>query len=146
VPRPRVPVEQRLIEGTYKPSRHGPLPVVNGDGGAPVKPKHVKGEAAKVWKNLLTLLAERVQQSDGGMLGELCIWWARLNTINASLDELEPGSAEFGRALIQAGIATDKVSKMAQQFGLTPADRAKLGVVSTGPPVAKVPSKSKSPV
>lgn len=130
MPRAKVPVEQRLLEGTYKPSRHGPIPTASGPGCVPEKPKSLKGEAARLWKDLLALLKPRLQPSDGLMLASLCRWQARMDALQAKLDEIEPGTVEFGRVIVQAGIATDKVTKLAQLFGLSPTDRAKLGVAN----------------
>lgn len=127
MPQRKVPISQRLLDGTYKPSKHGPIPTGQTTGGAPVKPKSLKNEAARIWKDLTALLKGRAQASDGPMLANLCRWWARMDALQEKLDALEAGTVEFGRVIIQAGIATDKVTKMGQLFGLSPADRAKLG-------------------
>jgi hypothetical protein len=74
----------------------------------------------------------------------LCWWWAELQKIQVQLKVMVPGQKGYKDALTSAGVAIDKVDKIGAKFGLTPADRAKLGVVNAGPPVAKVPVRQKT--
>jgi hypothetical protein len=78
------------------------------------------------------------------MLNDLCWWWIELHRIQQQLKSMKPGEKGYKDTLTAAGIAQDKVDKIGTKFGLTPADRAKLGVVATGPVVAKVPVRGKT--
>jgi phage terminase small subunit len=78
------------------------------------------------------------------MLDDLCWWWAQLRRIQKQLEILSPAVRGFKDVLSAAGQTLDRVIKIAERFGLTPADRAKLGVVNAGPPVAKVPVRQKT--
>jgi phage terminase small subunit len=170
--RPRKSLAQHIKDGTYRKDRHGPLP---GDGdtavgvessgkvggkaaGAttgqsvvsepvkmPVQATQSAANQAKLWNELTKLLGETVTDRDAHMLREMCWWWAELLKIQEQLGNMVPGQTRYKETLTAAGVAIDKVTRIGEKFGLTPGDRAKLGVgASSGPPVAKVAVKPKT--
>jgi phage terminase small subunit len=146
VPRVRRPVEDRLLDGTYKPSRHGPIPEPEDLGSIrpPVKPTDLTGPAAKIWEQLLSLLGGVARDRDGPLLADLCRWWAELKRVQKVLKTTEPGEKGYNQLLIAAGICSDKLDKIAARFGLTPADRAKLKAEQMGPLVTRVKTMPKT--
>lgn len=158
MPRPRKCLEDHVRDGTYRADRHGPLPshlakgggpsvapdVVGSERNPPVKPADLTGPAATIWANLLKLLGPVVNERDGPMLAELCWHWAELRRVKDVIAKTKPGEKGYNQLLIASGICTDKLDKIAGRFGLTPADRAKLKVEASGPPVAKVPTRPKT--
>jgi phage terminase small subunit len=143
MPQRRKPVELRLLEGTHKPSVHGPAPEP-GDHKPPTKPADLTGEAAKVWASLVKLLKPVIRESDGPLLVELCRWWAELKKCQTVIHNLSPVEPGYNKVLIGVGICSDKVDKLAARFGLTPSDRAKLRFEAAGPPTAKVATRPKT--
>jgi P27 family predicted phage terminase small subunit len=143
--RQRKPLELRLLDGTYQPSRHGPLPDDGEPREPPEKPARVKGEAAKVWSELSKSLAGVLRESDGHLLADLCFAWAQLRRCQTELSKHNPGDTKYQRTLICFGICSDKVNKLAGLFGLTPSDRAKLRFEqSAGPAKAKVATRPRT--
>jgi P27 family predicted phage terminase small subunit len=142
--RKRKPVELRLLEGNYEPGRHGPLPDPDEVRTPPVKPAHVKGAAAKVWSALSKSLSGVLRESDGHLLADLCIAWAELRKCQAKLQEEEPGTNIYQRTLVNFGILSDKVNKLAGSFGLTPSDRARLRFEQAEGAKARVATRPKT--
>lgn len=127
MPQARRSIADRLLDGSYKPSKHGPLPVSEPAAGEALKlPKALNGRAAKVWKELLPLLRGVVRRRDVPVLCELCRWVARSESIAEQLDALEVTTPAFKSLIVAAGIATDKVAKLSALFGLDPANGSKV--------------------
>ena len=138
--RRRKPVELRLLEGTYRADRHGPIPEAGGS--PPIKPRDLAGDAGSIWKRLVAYLAPVLRESDGPMLAELCWWWAELRRAQAVIAETKPGASAYLKKLSAVSACSEKVNRLASQFGLTPTDRAKLrfeAAVHTPPKVASRP-------
>lgn len=144
MPRARRPVEGRILDGSYKPSRHGPLPDTSDMPIPPVKPVGLKGDAARFWDELIATVGKYSRDSDGMMLAvlsELCSERAR---VWAALRKTKPGAKGYNQLLVALGICTDKVDKIASRFGLTPSDRAKLRAEQVGPVKAKVATRPRT--
>lgn len=146
MPTPRKSTEDHLRDGTYKPSKHGPLPSAE-----PVeaerlrRPESLTGRAAAVWSELVKLLTGVVRKRDVPVLAELCRWVERSERIAAVLDAIDATDPAFGKMLVNAGIATDKVAKLSALFGSTPADRAKVrAVVAEGGGRGKVATRPRT--
>ncbi len=146
MPRPRKSPEQHKIDGTYRPSLHGPLPDKfqtwmdgGGDGPppAPVKPDSLSAEASVMWDFVLETRPGMVWPSDGPILAVYCEWWALWKLV-LTLAQGKPSA----KTLTPLGIITDKVDKLGAKFGLSPKDRVALPVVQTGPKKAKVQSRA----
>lgn len=143
MPRHPQPVELRLLDGTYKPSKHGPLPD-DTPGGPPAKPANLKSGPGKIWNELSKLLVRVLRESDGPMLAELCRWWHELKRAQDELAKSKPGAKGYNQLLIGVGICSDKVNKLAGLFGLSPSDRAKLRFEQAGPAKARVATRPKT--
>lgn len=145
MPRPRKPIEQKVLDGTYRPNKDGPLPAElqgwrKGDGpepGPPEKPSDLSPEASKQWDHVLACSPVRIWPSHAAALTAYCEWWAMFKLC-------------LGRALASAatpnltslGISTDKLLLLGAKFGLTPKDQSAMPVVeSSGPKKAKTPSR-----
>ena len=142
--RPRKPVEKHVLDGTYRPDRHGVKPDDSGSVAPPIKPGDLKGPAGECWDRVVSVLAGVVRDRDAEQLAELCRWWARVQRVGAALDKEKPGSLEYGRLMTQASSAAATFDRVAKRFGLTPADRAQLHVEATGPVKAKVATRPKT--
>lgn len=138
MPRIRRPVESRLLDGTYEPGRHGPLPDPAESVTPPTRPDDLTGTARKYWDELLGLLPGVVRERDGPMLAEMCRFRYELTRIRGELRRTKPGGKGYNQLLVASGIAFDKFDKIASRFGLTPSDRAKLRAEMSGPVKAKV--------
>lgn len=143
--RPRKSIDEHMLKGNYRPSRHGlrpPLPDDPGGNVPPSKPADLDHAAGQLWDKFVRLLAGVLRERDGDVLAELCRWLAELRRIRVVLLETVPGEQGYNQLLVAAGICSDKFDKLAARFGLTPADRTKLraeGPIS--PPTAHVPSR-----
>lgn len=142
--RPKKPLEQHLVDGTYRPNKHGPLPENlekwrNGDGdapGLPDKPDDLDERAAEMWDRVIETRPGTIWPSDGPLLKVFCVWWSLWEKA-ATVAGKDPATQAF----TALGIATDKVEKLAARFGLSPKDRAALPVADEGPRKAKVESR-----
>ena len=141
--RKRRAVEDRKLTGEYRADRHGPAPEEGGEAESLVRPSSLSTCAVLVWDELVGMLAGVARKRDVPVLAELCRWVERSNRIAAALDAMQPTDKDFGRLLVSAGIATDKVDKLASRFGLNPTDRAKVPQ-GEGPAKAKVPTRPRT--
>lgn len=142
--RPRKPLERHKLEGTYRKDRHG-VAVPESDLAAsplPAKPSGMNVGAAKFWDRITPELRGIARERDASALAEMCFWWAEGKRIKETLEKMVPGGKGYGSLLVSAAVAADKFAKFASQFGLTPADRAKLApVADAGKKVAKVATR-----
>ena len=144
--RNKKPLEQHVIDGTYRPSVHGPLPANleswrHGDGpapGLPDKPVDLDATAAEMWDRVIATRQGTIWPSDGPMLKVFCVWWSLWEkaSAKAAIDLTQ-------QTFTPLGIATDKIEKLAARFGLSPKDRAALPVVQSGPKKAQVETRDK---
>lgn len=141
----RKSVEQHVLDGTYRADRHGPLTPDNTPAIAPppMPPKLTETERV-VWRQLVGVLTGVVKPRDVTTLVELCRWVVRADTIAAVLAVAQPGQKGYTQLLTAAAIATDKVAVLSGRFGLSPADRAKLGVDTSTPTPAKVKTRPRT--
>lgn len=134
------PVEQHVLDGTYRKDRHGPLPD-EGDFKPPEMPPGIGDLAAQFWERITELLKGVVRDRDGPQLHQLCFWWAQWETCEIALTGLEIGTIQHARVFNAASTASQNFDRIARRFGLTPADRAALKAERSGPPKAKVATK-----
>lgn len=145
MPRPKKPIEEKVLDGTYRKSRHGPLPENlekwrQGEGdapGPPEKPADLDEAAGLMWDRVIATRPGSIWPSDGPLLKVFCVWWSLFE--KTAVKAAEDLTAQTFTPL---GIATDKVEKLAARFGLTPKDRAALPVVDVGPKKAKVETRA----
>jgi len=115
-----------LAPGSYRPSRHGPLPPE--PGGAPTKPKGLSKVGSSLW-DLVIATRPNVRESDGPALQLVCLWWERCVAGLGKAKKAAPNQAS--QLATAAAIATDKWLALAARFGLTPVDRTKLRKADT---------------
>lgn len=144
MPRPKKPLEQHIVDGTYRPSIHGPLPPKleswrQGEGdapGLPEKPADLSAAATVMWEQVLRTRPGTIWPSDAVMLAVYCEWWSIWKEA-LLLAQLRPST----KTLTPLGIITDKLDKLGAKFGLSPKDRAALPVVQSGPKKAQVETR-----
>lgn len=173
--RPRKTIEELKRSGNYRPSRHkerlaegqaeGQADRVSGKASEaasssgthsthgpkvaivpPEKPESLAPSASQIWDELISLLGGSATERDGPLLRMACEWWAELRLVREQMRASEVGDKVYMQSLRAAALCSKELDRILSRFPLTPKDRANFGVVSTGPPVAKVPVKSKSPV
>lgn len=131
--RPRKPVEEHVGNGTYRPGKHGPRPVVPDPVEAPpAKPTGLAPDVSAKWDATVPHLAHLLRPYHAALLVDLCRWQVRAEQIDAAL-ALQPagGEKEYVSLLSAASTATANLLALSQRFGLSPADRAKLKIMPT---------------
>lgn len=144
--RPRKPTAAKVLDGSYRADRDGPIDGVVKGAGAPVPPADMTDAARAYWDRLCPQLVKAgvACESDSDALALLCWWLAQLAAIQQTIAALRAsGAGSVGKLYIEAGIATDKVDKLAGKFGLTPSDRAKLRVEPAAAPAMPVPPRKR---
>lgn len=128
--RPRKPVALKLLDGTHRPDKDGPVCEQVQAGGAPLAPKHLLGEALAFWNDVVPgLVAMGVAAAcDAPALALMCEWWARYRRFSEDLDNHAVPASKVYQTTVMVGIATTNFDRLAARFGLTPSDRAKLRV------------------
>lgn len=140
----RKPIEQHVLDGTYRADRHGPLAADDQPAAAPPMPPAKLTESEQsAWVDLTDLLGGVVKPRDVPTLTELCRWVCRADTLAAALANLTPGAKGFAQLLTASAIATDKVLLLSTRFGLSPADRMRLREESR-PTTAKVKTRPRT--
>lgn len=148
MPRPRKPIEQKVLDGSYRPNKDGPLPENlqdwrNGDGpepGPPEKPGDLSEEASRMWDHVLATSPVRIWPGHAAALTVYCEWWSlwKLCLVKAQAAKGMP-------KLTSLGISTDKLLLLGAKFGLTPKDQSAMPVAeSSGPKKAKVATRGKT--
>ena len=141
----RVPTELKLIRGTYRADRHGPLDAQARPGGEPTPPRDLRGEALRFWKRIVPpLVALGVAKAiDTTMLTEACRWWQLYKKFAAHAEGLDPGDKTAMRGLMMATMMWKKVDSILTRFGLSPVDRAGLKVAPPSAPSGGKADKSR---
>jgi hypothetical protein len=125
VPQRKRPIADRLLDGTYKPSKHGPIPVPVGAENLK-KPASLTGRSAAIWKELVALLAGTIRGRHIPALTELCRWIERSERVAKELDAMGVTDKAFRSLLVSAAICTDKIASLTAKFGLNPVDGLKV--------------------
>jgi P27 family predicted phage terminase small subunit len=136
--RPRKPIEQALREGNPG-KRQLPEPV-RLRGGDPIKPPGLPDAASELWDEIVPALASAgvVDRVDTASLTALCLEWARAEEARQLIDEdgvLGVGST--GQLAAHPALAIERSAhlvflKFAQEYGLTPAARARIAAAMAG--------------
>lgn len=145
--RPRKSVDEHLANGTYRPSRHGPIPPAADPTPAepPRMPKGLPEDVAAKWRELVAVLAGRLKRTDLPMLENLARWMAEADKLAAARAGMKPGDKGYAQNVTMYGIATDKIAMHSTRFGLSPADRAKLRAeAAAGPAKPKVATRPRT--
>lgn len=128
--RPPKPLSLHIAEGTLRGDRHGSKGDVPTPDGKPKRPAKMKKDAAWLWDNYVTKLADAdiATAIDAPQLQRMCEWWHELKRCQRELSELEPVEKNYYRFLLQTQIAEKAFDSIASRFGLTPADRMRIKV------------------
>lgn len=126
---PPKPAEELKLRGTFRADRHADRDKVPKAEGTPKKPRHLKGEAAAHWRDVVPLLAGNgtAKQADTAALVALCETWALYRTC-MELAEGDPALAVDKDWRIARNAYLAQWAALAAKCGLTPADRMRLRV------------------
>ena len=128
--RPRKPVAQKLMEGTFRADRDGDPSLLVPSAGSPEPPSHLSGEALAFWWRVVPdLAASRIAtERDSAELAIMCEWWARYRRYSDEVDGLNPQDKAAYQLTVLCGICCTNFDRVASKFGLNPSDRSKLRV------------------
>ena len=120
--RPPKPRDVKIFEGNRsKRDLDYVEPVASG---LPIKPVDLDGMAAELWDRLIdSLVAYGAGESDSDRIAGMCRWWALYKHYTSLL----PGAEKEFSTLIMSATCWKQFEGLASKFGLSPADRAKLG-------------------
>jgi len=121
--RPRKPTELLKLEGGYRADRHGERKMEPQPTGTPQKPDNLSEDASRHWDEIAPGLIETgvATVADGPALVRLCQFWAECC-------EAERAEPHDRKRLLRMAAAHKEWLVLAVKFGLTPVDRAKIGV------------------
>ena len=116
------PLAVLRLEGTHRPDRHaGRGPKL---GGEPLRKPEGLGEAGGwLWDEVTRTRGDWLCSSDAAALESLCICWHYAQQCRTILD----GDATEKNARVSYTSYMQLFNQLAQRFGITPADRARLG-------------------
>ncbi len=109
------PVDLHVVDGTYRKDRHGAAENAPQPTGTPIRPKFVKGRAAKIWDEYVER-AFWLTEAESHILAAWC-----LMTVELEKDIDRMTAARIGQW-----------RTLAAELGLTPSARARLGQGSDG--------------
>lgn len=136
----RKPARLKVLQGTARPDREGhdeprPRPVV------PSMPRGLDARARRLWHDLAPRLEPLglLRETDAPMFVALCESWARYREACQRLRETiqavrgqKPSSAEglhwIRKVEISVSSAEQSFTRLAREFGLSPASRSRLDV------------------
>lgn len=136
--RPPKPTEQRLLEGN---PGNRPIPAVVNIGGKPViadkPPASLDAYGKRAWKDLVPLLIEGnvLDRVDTHVLTTVCNTVSRLERIRRAINkdglttEGSKGQLVAHPLLTHEANLTTLLLRLAEQFGMTPSARARLGLM-----------------
>jgi hypothetical protein len=132
--RPRKPIEQHLHDATFRGDRHVVAPAMNmtPGGDAVAKPAGLAGKAGELWDIVANRYA--LKDTDAPELVACCKFFDRYWVCWDTYEKTKPGTK---RALLVQREANDNWKRfeiIAGKYGLTPSERAKLGLGSFGKP------------
>lgn len=125
--RPRKPIAQHVLDGTYRHDRHADTWQPTGE---PETPDWLGPDAQALWQSIVPpLVASGVATAlDAAELAALCDWWGMYRQAIDKLPTLDPDSKLYFKTQMIAVTSFKQFSAIASKFGLTPSDRAKLQV------------------
>lgn len=134
------PLEEHRREGTFEKSRHGKRVVSLGGRKKPTKPPHLSSHQAKAWKVLVADLWDTgtLDHADAGILEAAAVFWGRAREAREIL--ADPGNSIVIQGKLGSVVhpavkiereSWDKFRQVAEQLGLSPSARARLGLANT---------------
>lgn len=134
--RPRKPREVKQKEGTLRPSRDY-IPAVIGNRGELLPPKRLSKAAKEVWGEIMPDLVESgvVRSVDARIFAQFCEAVALADAMVPKLAKAvvtQPSGRVAKSPAVEVWVAAVATARqLAEQYGLTPAARAKLGIQTT---------------
>lgn len=132
MPRPRTPIEQKIITNTYRPSVDGPLTSEQesirkgGPIGKPKKPAGMSAEAALKWDAVLKTANVPIYPSHADALEAYCdLWLLWKKCVDVAM------KTPTTQNVTPVGIMFDKLEKAWAKFGLSPKDQVGLPQVES---------------
>jgi len=121
--RPRKLTEAHKAAGSYREDRHGGgLDALIGSS-LPRKPQGLDGDASEFWDLVVSALpSEAMSVLDTALLYQLARWHS-VWLWNDEVLRMDPSDRDAMKAALSA---SQQCFRIASQFGLTPADRAKI--------------------
>lgn len=129
--RPPVPIEVKLRNGSYRPSRDGPLDdgqlqILKSSNDPPDSPVDLDDDGNWCWSYICEY-GYGVQQSDAMILKMVCVLWSELLRIADRLKRIDDvASREYGSVSRRCIEFTQRIDSMLSQFGLSPAARSRM--------------------
>lgn len=126
--RPPKPIAMRIADGTYDPEKHGPhvMPAE----GVPQMPEGLTGDARALWELVVPTMVRHklVGEIDAAKLTIMCEFWAEYRRSMDHVKKHSPNHPGYYNMLKTAGMANINFTGAAASFGMSPVDRARLGV------------------
>lgn len=130
-PKPK-PTALKKLQGTYQPCRAAKNEIAPTPG-VPPPPAHLDAIARAKWEELVPQLAELgvLSRMDGGTLEALCVTYSQAVKFQKSADKTQIVKTAFGPkvnpAVVQARKSWALWRQFAQEFGLSPSARTRVG-------------------
>lgn len=126
--RPPTPHEILLLEGTFRPDKHGDPQAEVVAEGDPVPPATLSKAALAHWNEVVPrIMALGVAKAaDADALGVLCEWKARYDRLSKIFDKMSPTNKQFHRTMLQLSNCSERWRQLALEFGLTSLARTKM--------------------
>jgi hypothetical protein len=137
--RPRKPVELHVMHGSYRRDRHGPLPQSSGDEATDDPGERwfepANGQAKEFYELLLASpIGAAIKATDSAALAVVAETYVLLNR-SIDLAREDPTDPAARSAVVAYGGMFDR---LCSRFGLTPSDRARLGLPVVQRPESKL--------
>ena len=121
--RPPKPLKIHQTDGTYRADRHAGSVAKSTGGTTPVMPSDLTDAQAEMWRFVIAERGDWIAVSDGPALRSLCETW-ELRCKCQDLLQGDPIDKDTRCSFVQYQA---DCMKMFARFGMTPADRARLG-------------------
>jgi phage terminase small subunit len=127
--RPRKPAAVKILEGTFRQDRDGDPENLPGTG-EPAPAEKLRSDAAAFWNEHVPRLIQegRVKADDGPALTAMCQFWGTYLKLTRRESRTAVTAKLYPRVSRVRAMAFDRFKSLAATFGLTPSDRAKLGM------------------
>src|ERR1700743_1102074 len=128
--RPPKPLEDHVLQGTFREDRHGAESFAFRPDGYAEKPKDLGKLAAWLWDFIVEDLHRKnvATKIDSIKLAEACRWYERYHRYAKAADKKKVDDKSAYRILISAKMCWEKFDQIATAFGLDPVARMRLQI------------------
>lgn len=134
--RPPIPHERHELEGTRRNDRHPPHAFQIGGRGLPPVPEHLSESAQTAWNEISTAMAASnvLDVADASVLEGACVMWGRAREARLLIEqEGLTAIGARGGTIAHPALKIERDSwalflRYAEQLGLSPSARARLGI------------------